>query len=103
MICPAANAKPTKPKRLIRSLMIASLASSLGIALASAAHSQDATGFIGGIAPNARPEGAPVIVQFTPDANWQENAAHGIRVNAVAPGCIRSTRLRTTKEGGYKS
>ncbi|AOZ71160.1 hypothetical protein LPB142_17425 (plasmid) [Rhodobacter xanthinilyticus] len=58
--------------------MIASLASSLGIALASAAHSQDATGFIGGIAPNARPEGAPVIVQFTPDANWQENAAHGI-------------------------
>ena len=31
-----------------------------------------------------------------------ENAPHGIRINAVAPGCIRSTRLRTTKEGGYK-
>ena len=58
--------------------MLASLAAGLGVAVAPAAHSQDATGFIGGVAPDARPEGAPVITQFTPDANWQQNAVRGI-------------------------
>ncbi|WBL32121.1 hypothetical protein O5O51_10220 [Sinirhodobacter sp. HNIBRBA609] len=78
MTCPAANPKSTKPKQLIRSLVIAGLASGLGIAVVPAAHSQDATGFIAGVASSARPEGAPATVQFTPDAAWQENAVHGI-------------------------
>lgn len=34
--------------------------------------------FIAGTTPGIRPEGAPVIGSFTPDANWQARALHGI-------------------------
>lgn len=31
-----------------------------------------------------------------------ENAKHGIRINAIAPSCIRSARVRTATDAGFK-
>jgi len=44
-------------------------------------------GFVAGLAPYQRPEGAPVIKDFTPDPAWRARASTG--VVAPAPASLR--------------
>ena len=44
-------------------------------------------GFVAGLAPYQRPEGAPVIKEFTPDPAWRARALTG--VSAPVPASLR--------------
>jgi hypothetical protein len=44
-------------------------------------------GFVAGLAPHQRPEGAPVIKDFTPDPAWRARALTG--VGAPVPASLR--------------
>ncbi|MBL8479087.1 MAG: hypothetical protein JNK59_07240 [Sterolibacteriaceae bacterium] len=52
-------------------------------------HAADApgAGFVAGLAPHQRPEGAPAIKDFTPDPAWRSRALTG--VSAPIPASLR--------------
>ena len=66
---------PHSPRRLFWQSLLLSLGVSAGFSPQAKA---DTPAFIAGTDPGARPEGAPVVQQFRPDAAWQERALHGL-------------------------
>ena len=66
------------------------LTATLILALPNMAKAADVSGasFVAGLAPHQRPEGAPVIKDFTPDPAWRARALaagiHGARLEIIA-------------------
>ena len=58
----------------------------LGVAGLATAES---SGFIGGLAPDSRPAGAPVITSFEQTPTWQAQALRGIRQPHVGLGFLK--------------
>ncbi len=50
----------------------------LGLSVFSGLAFAQGTDFIGGLTPDRRPEGAPVITQFEQTPEWKAAALHGI-------------------------
>ena len=56
-------------------LAISLIAALQGMALAA---ESSGTGFVAGLAPDRRPQGAPAIRDFVPDAKWRARALTGV-------------------------
>ena len=65
------------------------LTATLILALPNMAKAADVSGagFVAGLAPHQRPEGAPVIKDFTPDPAWRARALTG--VSAPVPASLQ--------------